>query len=68
MVREYGRCTGRVYIDGADGKGLPIGWVFIKRKEYDDCKETFLQETWVTLHTAPDTVTREPHYLFLKGR
>jgi hypothetical protein len=67
MVREYGRCTSRVYIDSTDAKPVAIGWVFVKRQQYEDSPETFLKETWVTLHTAPDTVTREPHYLVLKG-
>jgi hypothetical protein len=59
MVREYGRCTGHVYID-PDAK--VVGWVFLKRKEYEDTHETYLAETWVTVHTAPDTVTRTAHY------
>jgi hypothetical protein len=60
-LREHGRCTGKVYVD-KDGKALPVGWVFLRRAQYDDCKETYLQETWVTLHTSPDTLTRTPHY------
>lgn len=61
LQREYGRCTGKVYVDTADGTKR-VGWVFLKRAEYEDSSETFLQETWVTLHDAPDTVTRERHY------
>ena len=61
-VKEHGRCTGRMYIDTIDGKAKPIGWVFLKRAKYDDCDETFLQETWVTLHEKMPTRTVENHY------
>ena len=58
MQREYGRCVGKVYVDD----GQPIGWVFQKRKQYDDSPETFLLETWVTVHSGPPTKTIENHY------
>lgn len=61
LIREYGRCIGRVY-DELNNKHKPIGWVFLKRKKYDDCNETFLAETWVTIHTSPPTRTIEYHY------
>jgi hypothetical protein len=51
--KEYGRCTGKVHVDAPDGKILDVGWVFQKRKKYTDVNETYLLETWVTLHTAP---------------
>ena len=50
LQREYGRCIGRVYIDmRADGKAgpVPVGWVFVQRRSYDDSPETYLRETWV---------------------
>ena len=62
LMREYGRCVGKVYID-KDGKQLSVGWVFQKRRKYDDCNKTFLQEVWATLHSAPPTRTVEYHYL-----
>lgn len=60
-VREYGRCTGKVYIDAADGVKA-VGWVFVKRGRYEDTGDTYLREVWVTVHDAPETVTREHHY------
>jgi len=45
-MREYGRCSSKVYIDN-NGKTKSIGWVFQKRVKYEDCKETYLQETWI---------------------
>ena len=48
MQREYGRCVSKVYI----GEGTQIGWVFEKRQKYQDCNETYLQETWITLHNS----------------
>ncbi len=61
MMREYGRCTGKVYIDTKTG-ARAIGWVFMKRQTYDDCNETYILETWVTVHKAPPTKTTEFHY------
>lgn len=61
-VREYGRCTGKIYIDRVDGKTHAIGWVFVKRRKYDDCNKTFLAETWVTVHEKPPTKTITYYY------
>lgn len=50
---EYGRCTSKVYVDTATGV-KPVGWVFVKRVEYDDAHritrgpKTYLREVWVT--------------------
>ena len=70
MQREYGRCVSKVYIDTADGVKA-TGWVFEKRMRYEDARgndperDFYTREVWVTLHDAPDTVTREHHYHFL---
>jgi hypothetical protein len=48
LVKEYGRCTGHVYV----GDGQKVGWVFLKREKYDDVDETFVCETWVTIYHA----------------
>ena len=63
IMSEYGRCTGRVYVDGPDGEAVPIGWVFRKRQKYDDCNETYLADTWVTIHKRPATVVSTSHYV-----
>ena len=60
--QEYGRCTSKVYI----GEGTPIGWVFEKKKQYDDSKDTFTLQTWVTVHEKPPTKTVEYHYAELR--
>ena len=65
-MKEYGRCISKVYIDAADGGAKAIGWVFQKRMKYTDCNETYLQETWVTLHEDQPTKTTEYHYHFLQ--
>lgn len=58
FARMYGRCTGKVYVDGNDGKPIHVGWVFLKRKKYEDTDDTYLLETWVTLHERkPETKT-----------
>jgi hypothetical protein len=73
LMREYGRCTSKVYVDdpapvnGDDAKGYTlrpraVGWVFVKRVEYDDAhrlppgrERTYLREVWVTVREVPDT-------------
>jgi len=57
LQREYGRCVSKCYVDTTEGKTLTIGWVFHKRKRYDDCNKTFLLETWVTLHNGEPVKT-----------
>lgn len=68
--REYGRCTGKVYVDDRSHDPAlvrAIGWVFIQRVPYDDSPKTFLRETWVTLHDAPPEATRKHHYHVIGG-
>jgi len=62
MQSEYGRCVSRVYVDRADGTPRPIGWVFQRRRRYTDTGETYLAETWVTVHEGPPTKTTKYHY------
>lgn len=61
LIKEYGRCTSKQYID-VNGKPVQIGWVFQKREKYTDCKQTFLMQTWVSIHTEPPTTTITPHF------
>lgn len=44
--KEYGRCTGKIYIDSPTGP-RPIGWVFVRRLQYERSSDTYLRETWV---------------------
>lgn len=62
MAREYGRCTGKVYVDQKDGPPIAVGWTFVKRDKYEDSTETYLRRVWVTLHDAAETRTVEYHY------
>ena len=45
LQKEHGRCRGRSYRDTEKG-AKHVGWVFLKREEYEDSHETFLLETW----------------------
>ena len=45
---EYGRCISRMYTDG-NGHTTQYGWVFLKRARYEDTREVYLQETWVSV-------------------
>lgn len=64
-----GRCTGKVYVDGPNGP-KQVGWVFEARNpepvRRGDEQPTGLRVAWVTVHEAPDTVTRTPHYAVFK--
>jgi hypothetical protein len=62
MQKEYGRCVSKMYVDEANGKAKHIGWVFQKRRQYDDCKETYIQETWVSVHEKPDETSVTSFY------
>jgi len=66
LQHEYGRCIGKMYIDRKDS-AIAIGWVFLKRMQYSDCKETYLQETWVSLHNGPPVKTVEYNYHSIGG-
>ncbi len=55
---EYGRCSGRVYIDRKDAPPMPVGWVFIKRMKYEDARDNspksyYLREVWVHCYSGP---------------
>ena len=63
LVREYGRCRGKVYIDRVARAPMAIGWTFEKRVKYDDSPETYLREVWVSVHSAKPTKTIEYHYV-----
>jgi hypothetical protein len=61
LRKEYGRCTGNIFVDKEAGP-QKVGWVFVKRVCYDDCKDTYLREVWVTVLDKPNTVTRTVHH------
>ena len=46
--KEHGKCVSKVYIDTKNGT-RQIGWVFQKKRRYDDTNEEYLAEVWVTL-------------------
>jgi hypothetical protein len=70
LQKEHGRCIGHVYIDDRNDDDTvtvyEIGWVFVKRVEYrwrnGKSDGSYLQETWVSVHTAPPTHTVTFHY------
>ena len=59
LQKEHGKCVSKLYHDDHGA----IGWVFEKKSHYEDTREEFLLETWVTLHTAEPTKTIKYHYL-----
>jgi hypothetical protein len=53
LQKEYGRCISKIYIDGYGGQVVgSCGWVFQKKIQYEDCKEFYVQETWVEVQNG----------------
>jgi len=60
LMREYGHCVSKIYMDGPDNVAYPVGWVFEKKKEYADANRSNLkgadryykQETWVSIRQS----------------
>jgi hypothetical protein len=61
-LREYGRCIGSVYVE-KQGKPQRIGWIFQKRQKYDDCNETYIAETWVSILKSEPVVTIKREFM-----
>lgn len=68
LQREYGRCTGKVWISDEDGTAHQIGWTFEKVMLYEDARnkhDTYLREVWVELHENEPTVKVTNHFHFI---
>lgn len=50
LQKEHGRAS-KMYIDTKDG-AKQIGWVFSKRRRYDDCADTYTHEVWISVSTT----------------
>lgn len=61
-LKEYGRCTGKLYIDDSNDKPKQIGWCFSKREKYSDSNESFLMETFISIHKDYPVTTVKYHY------
>lgn len=62
LTKEYGRCISKMFVDDKNGDAIQRGWVFQKRIKYYDSKETFLSETWVTVHNSEPIETIKYDY------
>ena len=67
LMKEYGRCISKVFIDTKAGVTKAVGWVFLKRDKYEGSQDTYLREVWVTLHNGPATRTVRYDYHELRG-
>ena len=52
--REYGRCTGYVFIDAPNGLPVKVGWTFERKERYTDTGEPYIREVWVSLLDKPE--------------
>jgi hypothetical protein len=57
-IKNFGRCVSKIYIDKKD-KQLHIGYTFRKKMQYEDTKEFYTQETWLSLEHYKETRTKE---------
>lgn len=69
LQKEYGRCVSKMYRDLKDGSTVVVGWVFSKKRKYEDCEDTYQHTVWVELAKnithIPGRYDVEP--LYLKG-
>ncbi len=63
--REYGGCTGPVFIDDVNGVSRKIGWVFSRTEKYEDSRDTYVREVWVTLHEQTPVTKTTNFYHFM---
>jgi hypothetical protein len=66
--REYGKCVSSLYVETRTAGDIRCGWVFEKRRKYEDCNQTYIAQTWVALYDdtkpLPDgRVYHNPHSL-----
>lgn len=58
LMSEYGKCTGKVYITNKTEDGVPVGWVFRKRMEYEDWNRNsfgdryYIRSVWVECYAS----------------
>jgi folate-dependent phosphoribosylglycinamide formyltransferase PurN len=61
--KEHGRCVSKVYQDTDEGI-IAVGWVFQKRERYEDSRETYIHETWISLYDEwTPTIIKKPHVI-----
>jgi hypothetical protein len=46
-LKEFGRCTSKIYVDVLGDPAREVGWVFERHEEYGDSGERYLREVWV---------------------
>ena len=63
--KEFGRCIGSVYVESPGPKPPRIGWVFEKIERYTDSGESYINETWITLHKELPDKRMTFHYINL---
>lgn len=72
MRREHGRCVSKVCIERKDGTSIPVGWVFVKRMQYEgwrsgDPVRFYLCEVWVHIYDGPVQTIRPASFDISKG-
>lgn len=55
-VKNYGRCVSKMYIDP---NARHIGYVFEGIAHYEDTKEPYKRETWLSIEHYKETINKE---------
>lgn len=61
LMKEYGRCTSKMFVDKLDGSAKQVGWCFEKKAKYEDTNELFTQAAWVWVFTEMPVKTVTIH-------
>src|SRR4030042_22911 len=48
--KEYGKCVSKMFVDRKNGTTIQTGWVFEKVRKYENCNNTYVAETWVSVY------------------
>ena len=62
-LKNHGRCVTKIFVDRTK-KAFHVGYVFEKKCWYEDTREPFITETWLSIEHYIETVERE--YLEVK--
>jgi hypothetical protein len=65
LQKENGKCLGFVYQDLKNGETKKTGWIFQKKAMYTDCNETYIRNTWISLHAKEPKTTIEYFPIYL---
>lgn len=55
LQKEYGRCESKMYVDLTSGGCREIGYVFLKKMQYERSDKFYLREVWVEVREVKES-------------